>query len=90
METHADLMARIHDLSRILPENAEVRALLFAAYKKDWSEFEGILYGMHDIRDMSYNDTTTEDAKCLYDSIDEWYTVNVWDPAPVYVKRGHK
>lgn len=90
METHADLMARIRDLSRILPENTEVRALLFAAYRKEWSEFEGILYGMHDIRDMSYNDTATEDAKCLYDGIDEWYTVNVWDTEPVYVKRGHK
>lgn len=90
METHADLMYRIRELSRALPENTEVRALLFAAYRKDWSEFEGILYGMHDIRDMSYNDTTTEDIKAMYDGIDEWYTVNVYDTEPVYVKRGRK
>lgn len=89
METHADLMYRILQLSRVLPENTEVRALMFAAYKRDWSEFEGILYGM-DIRDLSYNDPATEDIKAMYDGIDEWYTVNVWDPAPVYVKRGHK
>ena len=89
METHADLMYRILQLSRAIPDNTEVRALMFAAYKRDWSEFEGILYGM-DIRDFSYNDPKQEDLKAMYDSIDEWYTANVWDPAPVYVKRGHK
>ena len=89
METHADLMYRILQLSRSIPDNTEVRALMFAAYKKDWSEFEGILYGM-DIRDFSYNDPATEDIKAMYDGIDEWYTVNVWDTEPVYVKRGHK
>jgi hypothetical protein len=62
---------------------------MFAAYKRDWSEFEGILYGM-DIRDFSYNKPETEDIKAMYDGIDMWYTVNIWDPAPVYAKRGHK
>ena len=89
METHADLMYRILQLSRAIPDNTEVRALMFAAYKRDWSEFEGILYGM-DIRDFSYNDPKQEDLKAMYDGIDEWYSRNVWDPAPVYVKRGHK
>lgn len=79
METHADLMYRIRQLSRALPENTEVRALLFAAYTKEWSEFEGILYGMHEIRDMSYNNPKTEDLKAMYDGIESWYTINLWE-----------
>lgn len=79
METHADLMYRIREFSKALPENTEIRALLFAAYKRDWSEFEGILYGMHEFQDMSYNNPVQEDLKAMYDGIESWYTINLWE-----------
>ena len=79
METHADLMYRIRKFSKALPENTEIRALLFAAYRKDWSEFEGILYGMHEFQKLSYNDPKQEDLKAMYDGIESWYTINLWE-----------
>lgn len=79
METHADLMYRIREFSKALPENTEIRALMFAAYKRDWSEFEGILYGMHEFQKLSYNDPKTEDLKAMYDGIENWYTITLWE-----------
>jgi hypothetical protein len=81
METHADFIRRLVDFHQAVSleeDIADAKALLRTAHQRQWDEFEGILYGMHRIRDMSYNNVLEEDIKAMYDGIDEWYSRNVW------------
>jgi len=34
---------------------------------------------MHEFQKLSYNDPKQEDLKAMYDGIESWYTINLWE-----------